>query len=41
MIYGILNSMGISHEEFEQVRKNKEEKRGAFEKRIYLEEVDE
>jgi len=41
VIYGILNSMGISHEEFEQVRKNKEEKRGAFEKRIYLEEIDE
>jgi len=26
VIYGILNSMGISHEEFEQVRKNKENK---------------
>lgn len=41
VIYGILNSMEISREEFEQVRKNKEEKRGAFEKRIYLEKVDE
>ena len=40
VIYGILNSMGISVQEFEKVRKGKKEKRGAFEKRIYLEEAE-
>lgn len=38
VIYGILNSMNVSIQEFEKVRINKQEKRGAFEKRIYLEE---
>lgn len=36
VIYGILNSMEVSKEEFESVRKSKVEKRGGFEKRIYL-----
>lgn len=36
VIYGILNSMEVSKEEFESVRKSKAEKRGGFEKRIYL-----
>lgn len=40
VIYGILNSMGISVQEFEKVRKGKKEKKGAFEKRIYLEEAE-
>lgn len=38
VVYGILESMNISVEEFEKVRKDKQEKRGAFHKRIYLEE---
>lgn len=37
VIYGILNSKNVSIEEFEKVRKNKVEKRGAFLKRIFLE----
>lgn len=41
VIYGILNSMQISKEEFEQVRRNKQEERGAFDKKIYLEETEE
>ena len=38
VVYGILESMNVSIEEFEKVRKDKQEKRGAFHKRIYLEE---
>ena len=38
VIYGILESMNISVEEFENVRKNKVKERGAFHKKIYLEE---
>ncbi len=37
VIYGILNSMNISVEEFEKARKQKVEKRGAFQNRIFLE----
>jgi predicted house-cleaning noncanonical NTP pyrophosphatase (MazG superfamily) len=37
VIYGILNSKNVSIEEFEIIRKNKIEKRGAFQKRIFLE----
>lgn len=37
VIYGILNSMEVSIKEFEKIRINKQEKRGAFEKKIYLE----
>lgn len=40
VIYGILNSMDISIKEFEKIRINKQEKRGAFEKKIYLEEAE-
>ena len=39
VIYGILNSMDVSIKEFEKIRINKQEKRGAFEKKIYLEEA--
>ena len=39
VIYGILNSMNVSIKEFEKIRINKQEKRGAFEKKIYLEEA--
>ena len=38
VVYGILESMNVSIGEFEKVRKDKQEKRGAFHKRIYLEE---
>ena len=40
VIYGILNSMDVSIKEFEKIRTNKQEKRGAFEKKIYLEEAE-
>ena len=40
VIYGILNSMNVSIEDFEKVRMDKKEERGAFEKRIYLEETE-
>ena len=39
VIYGILNSKDVSIKEFEKIRINKQEKRGAFEKKIYLEEA--
>ena len=39
VIYGILNSMDVSIKEFEKIRINKQEKRGAFKKKIYLEEA--
>ena len=39
VIYGILNSKNISIEEFEKIRKNKVDKRGAFNKKIFLEKV--
>lgn len=40
IIYGILSSMNVSIQEFEKIRINKQEKRGAFEKKIYLEEAE-
>ena len=40
VIYGILNSMDVSIEEFEKVRKDKAEKRGAFKEKIFLEEAE-
>lgn len=40
VIYGILNSMDISIEEFEKIRKDKEEKRGAFKEKVFLEEAE-
>ena len=41
VIYGILNSMKVSTDEFEKVRKSKVEKRGAFQNKIFLEQVEE
>ena len=38
VIYGILEAKNISLEEFEKVRQDKVERRGAFHKRIYLKE---
>ena len=38
VIYGILNSMEVSIEEFEKIRIKKQQERGAFYKKIYLEE---
>lgn len=40
VIYGILTSMNVSIEDFEKIRINKQEKRGAFKKKIYLEEAE-
>ena len=37
VIHGILNSMNISVEKFEKVRKEKAKQRGAFQSRIFLE----
>ena len=37
VVYGILDSMGVSREEFESVRNNKVQKRGAFKEKIFLE----
>ena len=40
VVYGILNSMDVTIDEFEKVRIKKQEERGAFNKRIYLEEAE-
>ena len=40
VIYGILDSMEVSREKFEGVRTAKAEKRGAFKKKIFLEETE-
>lgn len=40
VIYGLLDSMNISAEEFEKIRKSKVDKRGAFKNRIFLEETE-
>jgi len=39
VIYGILNAKNISLDEFEKIRKDKVDKRGAFSKKIFLEKV--
>lgn len=39
VIYAILNSKNVSIEEFEIIRKSKVDKRGAFNKKIFLEKV--
>ena len=39
VIYGILNAKGVNVEEFEEIRKAKVEKRGAFQDKIFLEKV--
>ena len=36
VIYGIVKSMGLSIEDFEKIRLEKVEKRGAFDNKIYL-----
>ena len=40
VIYGILNSMNMSVQELEEVSKNKANKKGAFNQKIYLEEAE-
>lgn len=40
VIYGILNSMDVTIEEFEKVRIKKQKERGAFNKKIYLEKTE-
>lgn len=39
VIYGILDAKGVSIKEFENVRNQKVEKRGAFREKIFLERV--
>lgn len=39
VIYGILNAKDTSIEEFEEIRKEKVAKRGAFQEKVYLEKV--
>ena len=39
VIYGILNAKNVTVEEFENIRKTKVEKRGAFQEKIFLEKV--
>ncbi len=41
VVYGILYSKGVSIEDFEKIRKDKVEKRGAFYNKVYLEGVEE
>ena len=40
VVYGILNSMDVTIDEFEKVRIKKKEERGEFNKIIYLEEAE-
>ena len=37
VVYGILSSMDVSLEEFENIRMSKADKRGAFQERVFLE----
>ena len=39
VIYGILNAKDIGISQFEKIRKSKVQKRGAFQKKIFLEKV--
>lgn len=39
VIYAILDAKKVEREEFENIRKTKTEKRGAFKKKIFLEKV--
>ena len=41
VIYGILDSMEVSREEFEKIRMQKVEKRGAFKEKIFLIDAEE
>lgn len=40
VIYSILNSMNVSIKDFEKIRISKQKKRGAFNKKIYLEKAE-
>jgi len=40
LVYAILEYKGVSLEEFENIRLKKKDKRGGFDKRIFLESVD-
>ena len=40
VVYGILNSMDVTIDEFEKIRIKKQEEKGAFNKKIYLEEAE-
>ncbi len=40
VVYGILNSMDVTIQDFENVRKSKVAKRGAFKDKIFLEEAE-
>lgn len=40
VIYGILNSMKVSINDFEETRKEKVAKRGAFQEKVFLEEAE-
>ncbi len=40
VVYGILNSKDVTIDEFEKIRIKKQEERGAFNKKIYLEEAE-
>lgn len=40
VVYGILNSMDVSVEEFDRVRTSKAEMRGAFQNRVFLKEAE-
>ncbi|NRF94826.1 nucleoside triphosphate pyrophosphohydrolase [Paenibacillus frigoriresistens] len=41
VVYGILESKGVSIEDFERVRLKKWEERGGFKKKLFLESVEE
>ena len=41
VLRAVLNAKKVSYEEFEKIRTTKTNKRGAFDKRIFLESVDE
>ena len=41
VLRAILDSKGVSYEEFEKIRQDKVNKRGAFKDRIYLEGLEE
>ena len=41
VLYAILESKKVSKKEIEKIRQSKRNKRGAFEKRIFLENIDE
>ncbi|MNL85153.1 hypothetical protein D3C87_2133660 [compost metagenome] len=40
IVYGILNSMNISIEDFEEIRRIKAKDRGGFKEKIFLENVE-